>query len=188
MSKLTLRGAGVAALIALSLPLAACGSSSSDPSAKAAGGGTTANPADYTKALAFASCMRSHGVPSFPDPKANGGGAMMIDKSPGSTKVNGVSVNGPAFQTAMQACRSHLPDGGHPKPPSAAQKQKILAFSQCMRSHGITNFPDPVFSGGGVRLGFAPGSGINPSSPAFQKAQQACGSLFGKASGVPVAG
>lgn len=185
MSLLTPRR--VAALIALSLPLAACGSSS-NPSANAAGGGTTANPADYTKALKFASCMRSHGVQNFPDPKSNGSGGMLVQKTPGTTKVNGVSVNGPAFQSAMEACKSYLPNGGHPKPPSEAQKQKMLAFSQCMRSHGITNFPDPTFQNGRVGLMIGPSSGIDPNSPAFKKAQQACGAPFGKVTGGPQGG
>ncbi len=178
---------GLAALIALSIPLAACGSSS-NPSANAGGSGTTADPAAYTRALAFASCMRSHGVPNFPDPKSNGSGGMAIERTPGSTKVNGVSVNGPAFESAMTACRSKLPNGGHPKPPSEAQKQKMLAFSQCMRSHGITNFPDPTFQNGRAGLMISASSGIDPNSPAFKQAQQACGSIMGKPQGAPVGG
>ncbi|HLY81701.1 MAG TPA: hypothetical protein VKQ71_01890 [Acidimicrobiales bacterium] len=50
-----------------------------------------------------------------------------------------------------------------------------LAYSQCMRSHGTPNFPDPVAtpSGGyGYRT-----TGINPQSAAFQGAVQACKSL-----------
>jgi hypothetical protein len=170
-------------LALMTVALAACGSSS-NPSANA-GGGTTANPADYTRALKFASCMRSHGVQNFPDPTSNGAGGMQIMRTPGSTKVNGVSVNGPAFQSAMQACRSYLPNGGHPKPPSEAQKQKMLAFSQCMRSHGISGFPDPTFQRGTAGMMITPGSGINPNSPAFKKAQQACGAPFGKVTGGP---
>ncbi len=41
-----------------------------------------------------------------------------------------------------------------------------------MRAHGVTNFPDPHAGGGGFQ--FTPNSGINPQSPAFQSAQQAC--------------
>ena len=49
------------------------------------------------------------------------------------------------------------------------------AYSQCMRSHGALNFPDPVLtpSGGyGYRT-----TGINPQSAAFQGALQACKAL-----------
>jgi hypothetical protein len=62
-------------------------------------------------------------------------------------------------------------------------KKNGLKFAQCMRSHGVPNFPDPQIQSGpgggiGVRIG-GPGSGINPQSPAFQSAQRACGKLFG---------
>jgi hypothetical protein len=176
---------GLAALIALSLPLAACGSSKS-PSANAGNGGTTANPADYTRALKFTSCMRSHGVPNLPDPKSNGSGGLFVQKSPGGMSVNGVSVNGPAFQSAMQACKSYLPNGGHPKPLSEARRNQMLAFSRCMRAHGMIGFPDPTFgSGGGVQIRIPNTPAINPQSPTFQAAQKACGAPFGKVTSAP---
>ena len=43
-----------------------------------------------------------------------------------------------------------------------------------MRANGVPNFPDPG-SGGGLQ--FAPGSGLNRQSPAFQAARRACGKL-----------
>lgn len=46
-----------------------------------------------------------------------------------------------------------------------------LRFSNCMRAHGLSNFPDPE-AGGGLKL--TPGSGLNPFSPGFQAAQKAC--------------
>jgi hypothetical protein len=49
-----------------------------------------------------------------------------------------------------------------------------VAFSQCMRDHGITNFPDPNGSGSISGSGNASGNPINPMSPQFQAAQQAC--------------
>lgn len=45
-----------------------------------------------------------------------------------------------------------------------------------MRAHGVPNFPDPLSSGGGIR--FNVGSGMNPRSPAFQSAQNACAKLL----------
>ncbi len=160
--------------------LAACGSSNRNPAASAA--------PKAAQSIAFAKCMRSHGVPNFPDPTGNGGGGLAIQASDTSgsrqsLKVNGVSVNAPAFQSAMRACQSYFP---HRKP-SASQiaelKKNGVRFAACMRSHGVPNFPDPQFQTGpgggiGVRIG-GPGSGINPRSPAFQSAQKACGSLIG---------
>jgi hypothetical protein len=169
-------------LVTTVLGLAACGSS--DPNA---GGSTSAqnDPARAGQALAFAKCMRSHGVSNFPDP-TNGELRLQVQKTPNSTSVNGVEVNGPVFQSAMQACRSHLPNGGHPSAAQTAKaKAQALAMSRCMRSHGVPNFPDPEFGTGpgggfGIRIG-GPGSRINPSSPAFQAAQKVCGKIFGGA-------
>ena len=182
MSSLASRRA-FAALIAAALPLAACGSSGSNPSG--ATGTNAAAPADYNRALQFAQCMRAHGVPNFPDPKANGSGGMLIQAGPGGTKVNGVPVNGPAFQSAMQACHSKLPNGGKLQALSAARRQQMLRFSQCMRAHGISGFPDPTFSGGRAGLQLNRDSGIDPNSPAFQSAQKACGAPLGKVSSAP---
>jgi hypothetical protein len=49
----------------------------------------------------------------------------------------------------------------------------MLAFSKCMRAHGVTNFPDP--NGRGINIG---GTGINPRSPSFAAAQSACFKLM----------
>lgn len=171
-------------LLAALLGLAACGSSLPNT-----GGATTsqgANPADAAKALAFSRCMRSHGVSNFPDP-GNGELRLQVQSSPNSTSVNGVEVNGPTFRSAMQACRSYLPNGGHPSAAQTAKaKAQALAMSKCMRTHGVTNFPDPQFRsgpGGGIGIQLN-GSGLDPNSPVFQAAQKACGSIFGRAPNV----
>jgi len=49
-----------------------------------------------------------------------------------------------------------------------------LKFSDCMRAHGVSSFPDPGGGGGGVNLA---GTGINPQSPAFKSANAACARL-----------
>jgi hypothetical protein len=172
---------GAALLIAAAILITACGSSSSNTTNGVATGGKQADQ------IAFASCIRSHGVPNFPDPTNNGHGGIQIAASQNSgsapsTEVNGVAVNGPAFRKAMTACGHYLPGGGTPSPAKTAQlKAKALEMSRCMRSHGVPNFPDPQFQTGpgggfGIRLG---GPGIDPNSPAFKAAQQACGSILG---------
>lgn len=55
---------------------------------------------------------------------------------------------------------------------------QALAFSRCMRAHGLPNFPDPSSSGHGIQLNAGPSSGVNPQSPAFQSAQKACQRLM----------
>lgn len=116
----------------------------------------------------FASCMRANGEPNFPDPNAQG----QITVSTSS----GVDPQSSQFQKAMQACRKDLPNGGVPTPAQQAQaRQSALAFSACMRSHGVPKFPDPQFGPGGkVTLSIGPNSGFDPRSPQFQNAQKAC--------------
>ena len=171
-------------LLTAAIGLAACGSSS--PSSTAAA--SNAASGKQAAVLRFAQCVRAHGVPNFPDLPSNGHGGFQIQQSRrsgsgASTKVNGVSVNGPAFQQAMQACHHYLPNGGVPTAAEAAKaRAQALAMSRCMRSHGVPNFPDPQFQSGpngglGIRLS---GAGVDPSSPAFQAAQKYCGPIFGK--------
>ena len=134
------------------------------------------------KALKLSQCMRANGVPSFPDP--NGQGVI---------QGTGIDPNSRQFQKAQQTCAKELGLGaGTRSPAQTAQAQAAaLAFSKCMRSHGVPAFPDPQFSsGGGIRIritshaGAGGNNGPDPNSPIFQKAQQTCGSLLpGRAGG-----
>jgi hypothetical protein len=65
---------------------------------------------------------------------------------------------------------------GSGKPPSRAEaKAAALAYSKCMRAHGVTAFPDPD-SNGGIALS---GDTVNQNSPTFKSANTACQSLIG---------
>lgn len=86
-------------------------------------GGMPPSPAEQTRmqeqALKFSACMRSHGVPNFPDPEfSHGGGAVRIriGAKPGS--AGGIDPNSPQFQAAQKACQSIVPGGpkGGPGP------------------------------------------------------------------------
>ena len=176
MSSLCIRGRPsrrvlvLALSVVVSVTLAACGSSnssSSSSSTKAAAG------------IRFADCMRAHGVPNFPDPQGGGGGSNFQIGA-------GLDPRSPAFQSAQKACAKLLPGGG-PLHGHASEQQKLmmLHLSQCMRKHGLSNFPDPVAtppapgSGFGIAFG-APGSVIAVpqsmlQSPGFQQAAAVCG-------------
>ena len=113
----------------------------------------------------FSACMRKHGITNFPDP--NGQGVITIHSG------MGIDPRSPAFQSARTACGKLLPNGGQPTPAQIAkQQQQMLAFSACMRAHGLKDFPDP--SNGGLRIQVHPGSDLDPNNPTFQNAQQAC--------------
>jgi hypothetical protein len=129
---------------------------------------------------AFAACMRSHGEPGFPDP--NGQGVISISSGAG------LDPGSPQFEHARRACQKLLPGGAPPSPAQQAQA-RALAFSACMRSHGVPKFPDPQFFGNRVSISIGPSSGIDPRSPQFQAAQKACFSEFpGGPKGPPAGG
>ena len=145
------------------------GGSAGGPSTSGSSGGGPGLALKTADAAQFSVCMRSHGVPNFPDPSSGGG----ISIGPGS----GIDPSSPKFQAAQRACQKVLPNGGQPSPQQLAKMQQhLLAFSACMRSHGVPDFPDPTFSGGGAQLRLRAGSGsdLNPQSPRFQAAQTAC--------------
>jgi hypothetical protein len=189
--------AGSAAVAGVLLVVAGCGGSSSpsvahlasnkDPAAsnssESSGGGSSSpgsSASDQQKMVAFAQCMRSHGVPSFPEPQE---GHFQFKGAPGPGDKGGPGGPGGAqFEAARRDCQKLLPNGGEPTPQQrAAMQERALKFSACMRSHGVPNFPNPTFEGNGARLTLhagGPGS-IDPKSPQFQSAQKACRSYFG---------
>ena len=144
--------AGVAGIAVLA---AACGGGS----ASSAG---SAGRSNLQIAVSYANCMRSHGAPNWPDPNSQG---QFL-----KTKTNSADFEAPA--SAYKACLHLLPNGGE----LTAAQQKIVAplmlkFADCMRSHGITNFPDPTVNANGVSVD--PG-GLDTSSLQFHAAQRAC--------------
>jgi hypothetical protein len=52
--------------------------------------------------------------------------------------------------------------------------QKAVKFAECMRSNGVSEFPDPDASGQFTIDGIPNGSSLDPSSPAWQQAIGAC--------------
>jgi hypothetical protein len=174
--------AALAAVLGIALLAPACGGSS--PAAAVADIGTTGTstneaPSSDTPAKAdpakFASCMRSHGVKDFPDPDSNGNFRITGGQSADGSRT-GIDPDGPQWQAATASCKQFAPNGGKPDPKAQAKMvRQALAFSACMRSHGVTGFPDPeVRPGGGMLQKFDPASGVDPSSPTFQAAQATC--------------
>jgi hypothetical protein len=141
----------VASALALcAVGLVACGASS--------GGGGGASASREEAGLAFAECMRAHGVE-------------MEDPQPGQNIA--IPNDDPATKRALAACHGKLGDSGQEL--SAEEEDEFregwLAFSECMRDEGI-DLADPRFPGNGkVLLGIA---GIDTTSPAFEAAAEAC--------------
>lgn len=164
------------AVIAAGAIAGGCGSASNGPGVAGAGSHpTTANgstsASGHGSPLAYSRCMRTHGVPNFPDPTVRSGGGF------GFSFPQGVDPRSPQFQAADRACKSQLP-GGHFTP---AQQQQAMAaalrVSQCMRAHGIKDFPDPN-NQGGTAIKAGPGSDLDPNNPQFKAANAACQHLM----------
>jgi hypothetical protein len=167
--------AALAVAAAAVLTAAACGgspSSTNSASTPNAGSGGTPNAGGSVGSglLAYSRCMRSHGVADYPDPGSNGQIAKQAVASAAS------SVGASVFQSAGSACASLAPAGVGGPPITAQEQQDYLNAAACMRSHGITGFPDPNFSNGTVSLNIP--SSIDTTSPQFNQARQTCERLI----------
>jgi hypothetical protein len=159
----------LAALAVIAL-ISACGSS--------APAGTSNTTATAQQAVKFAQCMRSNGVGAFPDPSASG--KLTIDGV-----VNGSSLdpNAPAFKQALSACRSFEPAGFTGSPRSPQQTQAALQFAQCVRAHGVPDFPDPANGQPLVDTNRIPSSATSAGMSSLNAAMRTCSS-FAAAAGV----
>jgi hypothetical protein len=72
----------------------------------------------------------------------------------------------------LAACGSSGKPGGGS---GSAAVSAGIKYADCMRAHGVPNFPDPSSAGGGVQFS---SSGIDMQSPAFGSAQSACQKLL----------
>lgn len=132
----------VAALTALIIALALSGGSpASGPGAVASTGATLKRePSAATLWLNLAACLRSHGYP-VPDPNVLANG----------TADWGGATGNIAFKRAMAAigfsmCKHQLqalPAADVNPPPRSAKLRQLLLFARCMRTHGLSDWPDP---------------------------------------------
>jgi hypothetical protein len=166
----------LAALAVVGSGLAGCGgsdgSSSTSSSAPAASGGGGGGATNGAQAVKYSQCMRSNGVPGFPDPV---NGRVLLQ----ATKGGPVDMESPQFQAAEKACKSLAPAGIGGAGQNPQQQGQMLKFVSCMRKNGVPDFPDPE----GGKLIFKAGGKVDPNSPQFQTAQKACQKLLPGAPG-----
>ena len=180
----------VTAAAVLALLAAACGGS---PSSTGSGGSPNAGgSASSPSAVGFSNCMRSHGVPNYPDPDSSGA----LPK----TSPQQLGVSNSQYQAAGHDCQHLLPVS------TASLRQCEMAgvcshaeiqqwlndglrFARCMRSHGVPNWPDPTVApqGGGVAFAISVSrDGFDPHSPQIEAKVNECDQLM-PAGGVPLA-
>jgi hypothetical protein len=121
------------------------GTASSTGTARSTGSGSSSRTASSTgttssdtkltaqdKAVKFAECIRAHGVPHFPDPDPKGDFNF------------GVDVSKEVFTKAVDACKALQPPGSLSAKRTPKQQSASLTFAQCVRNHGVKDFPDPI--------------------------------------------
>lgn len=170
--------AAIIATAALALLAAACSSPSSAGSGSSPNaGGSASSPS----AVGYSHCMRSRGVPNFPDPGSNG----EIPKA--DSQLLGVSSS--QLQAAQRACQHLYPaTGGSFQqqaqqcyvagdcPPAIVQQvlTQLRKFARCMRSHGLPNWPDPTTDSQGHAYFNVSAQGIARHSPQVDAKTQEC--------------
>jgi hypothetical protein len=126
-----------------------------------------------TEALAFARCLRANGLPNWPDPLSNA----TFDKS----KLQATGYNIAQTRAVEDGPRKNILPTTAPSTPNSQtittrEQQDYISAVACMRSHGFSNFPDPIFAGGDVTLTPPPGGDTNPTR--FTQAQHTCQQLI----------
>jgi len=149
--------------------------SSSSESGSSSSSSSSGSASPDSQAVAYSACVRAHGVPNFPDPKVSTNG----NEVKVAIGVNPSISSNPHFNSAQQACRKLLPGGGPGEGSdhqiSPQEQSQYLKAAACIRAHGIPNFPDPTFSGGGVHVSH---KGLDLNSPQAHAAEEACQSLI----------
>jgi hypothetical protein len=184
-----------AAVAALAL-LAAC---SGSPSSTGSGGSSNADgSASAPSAISYSQCIRSHGVPDFPDPSGNG----QVPKA--STQRLGVSSS--RLQAAQTACQHLYPgnagSGGVLTKDAISQCEEtgdcpqalvqqamtaLRAYARCMRSHGVPNWPDPTIdSEGRPEVNLVPVTGTSWNSARISNLMYECQHVMPNDVPVPV--
>jgi predicted small lipoprotein YifL len=163
----------LAALALISVISAGCGSNapSETPTATSADTGATKKATDQDKAVKLAECIRGHGVPHFPDPDAKGDFAFGIDVSPA------------VWKKAVDACKDLAPPGAFSGRRSPKQQSAALRFANCIRAHGVKDFPDPVNGDPLVDTTKIPSSNRPGGMTILNAAMHKCGSILGRAAG-----
>ena len=98
------------------------------------GGSAPTGPAAYREELAYAQCMRAHGLPGFPDPHPSGGPSAHVNVNPNSSAAR-----------ANDACKHLLAAGSTgtaatapaPSPPGAVSADCLASRPRCYTPHQL---------------------------------------------------
>ena len=180
------RRRAITAVVSLVVIASACGSSRSSAGVPTLQGASGANAGAQHNAQALhaaAQCIREHGIPNYADPTIGPGDVVYSDQR------DLEDTKDPVRSAALEACRTSLAAAvfdptQRPHPPAQMVRDGVRE-AQCLRAHGLPNWPDPKPSdtfdpGHGFQVdasafaGAVP-AGANPKQSAvFQRAIAAC--------------
>jgi hypothetical protein len=146
------------AIMVVTVLLAAAAATACSGGSPSAATSSSGNP--NSAALAFARCMRSHGITDFPDPNAQGG----------FSAPNGMNPDTPQYKAANNDCKA-LDGSATPPPYNPATVAALVKYADCMRAHGLSWFPDPNAQGH-LDVSFPKGTG--PGNSQYMAASKAC--------------
>jgi hypothetical protein len=169
----------LAALAMLAVIVAGCSNAPAGAgSSGSTGTGGNKNATAREKAVKFSECMRENGVSDFPDPDASG--AFTIEAIANGSSVDTSTA---AFKRAVTACKDLEPAGFYGSTRSPEQQEAALEFAQCIRDHGVKDFPDPAIDEPLVDTNRIPSSNTQAGMAILNAAMQNCG-RYASAAGV----
>lgn len=127
--------------------------------------------------LEFTDCMRAEGI-EFPDIRIDSEGRPQL-----GDLLEDLDTATPEFRSALASCSSILTRAGALELSSDPELQAVIidqlaSFSECMRTNGVENFPDPVPGFTGTGSPYLLGE-IPFDDPDFQPATQTCQESLG---------
>jgi hypothetical protein len=178
------QGATAAMLVALAA-VAGCGSGG--PAAGGSPPSTTTSMSEVqilALAKEVANCVRSNGLPGFPDPYFENGELKLPPVDDNVKQQGQAALDGPC-KDKWQQLEAVLPKANRSQeqhaPIAADDLEKLKQFTQCMREHGLPSFPDPDSTGqyhlGEAGLPPGAGKGNGPADATFRTALDACHQL-----------
>jgi hypothetical protein len=115
-------------------------------------------------------CLRDNGMPNLPDPQFDDNGEPQF---PGGDPGDPPERARRACEPIYNRLPPERPPPGEDRPPSDIPA--LLRFAQCMREHGMTDFPDPKPDGSFPLVGTS--IEREGKSPRMLSAMRACRSL-----------
>ncbi len=136
---------GVALALAVPLALSGCGGGQRPRASASASAAALSSDQILALGRQYSQCVRQHGVPNFPDLIVNDG---YLALPPGGDQAKRALGDNKAAQDACRSIISRVPDRPRSGKPTGPQDMRaLLAFAQCVRQHGVPQWPDPKADG-----------------------------------------